>query len=265
MSLFIHPSSAQSLESALASGAQGILLAGEVGVGLCTIATTKTTPIMVVRPELLTRASTTAQIGVERIRSLYTITQGKSQYIQSVIIDDADKLTPSAQNSFLKLLEEPPKNVRFILTSHAPDALLPTVRSRLQTITILPVSHEVTSAMTKTEKLPLKRRQLEFIASGLPAEMTRLMVDEQYFRTVSARVSLARQIIETSPYKRLVLLANEKLDRTAALLLLQTIVRLLMRTPTKQAISWIHPLLESMAAIDKNGNVRLHLTRAMVY
>ena len=44
---------------------------------------------------------------------------------------DADNFTISAQNAFLKLLEEPPANVYFILTLESSASLLPTVLSRV--------------------------------------------------------------------------------------------------------------------------------------
>lgn len=46
------------------------------------------------------------------------------------ILPEADAMNLSAQNAFLKLLEEPPANVSFLLCAANPEALLPTVRSR---------------------------------------------------------------------------------------------------------------------------------------
>lgn len=47
-----------------------------------------------------------------------------------VIIDTIDALESSAANALLKILEEPPPNTIFLLVSHAPGRLLPTIRSR---------------------------------------------------------------------------------------------------------------------------------------
>ncbi len=41
-----------------------------------------------------------------------------------------------AQNALLKLLEEPPRNIRFFILSRSKNALLPTVRSRMQIETL---------------------------------------------------------------------------------------------------------------------------------
>ena len=47
-----------------------------------------------------------------------------------VIIDEADRLVPPAQNALLKTLEEPPASSQFVLVTSRPDTLRDTVRSR---------------------------------------------------------------------------------------------------------------------------------------
>lgn len=53
-----------------------------------------------------------------------------------VWIEEANLLTVPAQNALLKLVEEPPENTSFYLTCNSALALLPTIRSRCQTISI---------------------------------------------------------------------------------------------------------------------------------
>ncbi|MCK4593078.1 DNA polymerase III subunit delta', partial [bacterium] len=48
------------------------------------------------------------------------------------LIPRAERLTPEAQNALLKTLEAPPAGAVLLLTSDAPDALLPTITSRCQ-------------------------------------------------------------------------------------------------------------------------------------
>jgi DNA polymerase-3 subunit delta' len=55
------------------------------------------------------------------------ISESQTKYI----IIAASEFTTVAQNSLLKLLEEPPKNIEFIVISPTKSNLLPTVRSRL--------------------------------------------------------------------------------------------------------------------------------------
>ena len=63
-----------------------------------------------------------------------------------VIVDAADELNASAANAILKLLEEPPRNVIFLLVSHQPARLLPTIRSRCRTLALRRLSPDALSA-----------------------------------------------------------------------------------------------------------------------
>ncbi len=51
-----------------------------------------------------------------------------------VLIERADTMNPQAQNALLKTLEEPPGATCFLLTAAREKALLPTIRSRTQTL-----------------------------------------------------------------------------------------------------------------------------------
>ena len=53
-----------------------------------------------------------------------------------VLLHHAHKMTPIVQNKLLKVLEEPPQNVHFVLGAANPDALLITVRSRVVSLPI---------------------------------------------------------------------------------------------------------------------------------
>lgn len=50
------------------------------------------------------------------------------------VLHEAERMNPAAQNKFLKTLEEPPGQSLFILTTEFPRQLLPTVRSRCQSV-----------------------------------------------------------------------------------------------------------------------------------
>ena len=63
------------------------------------------------------------------------------------LLQDAHKMNPSAQNAFLKVLEEGPLYAVFLLLTPTPAALLPTIRSRCETVLVdvetAPVSEEL--------------------------------------------------------------------------------------------------------------------------
>ena len=75
----------------------------------------------------LARSITVAQVrGLSR---LFSTTSSLSPW-RAVLIDSVDDLEPAGANALLKSLEEPPPHSLFLLVSHAPERLLPTIRSR---------------------------------------------------------------------------------------------------------------------------------------
>ena len=71
-------------------------------------------------------------ISVDQVRSLQPLfaTTPSLSPARVVLIDAVDELERSAANALLKNLEEPPAGTTFLLVSHAPGRLLPTIRSR---------------------------------------------------------------------------------------------------------------------------------------
>jgi DNA polymerase-3 subunit delta' len=57
-----------------------------------------------------------------------------------VIVDTADDFNRNAANAVLKILEEPPQRSMFIVLSHAPGRLLPTIRSRCLPLALRPLA-----------------------------------------------------------------------------------------------------------------------------
>lgn len=56
------------------------------------------------------------------------------------IVDSAEDLTISSANALLKMIEEPPPRSLFLIVSHAPQRLLPTIRSRCRRLLLRPLS-----------------------------------------------------------------------------------------------------------------------------
>jgi DNA polymerase-3 subunit delta' len=67
-----------------------------------------------------------------------------------VIVDSADDLNRNAGNALLKILEEPRPNTVILLLSHAPQALLPTIRSRCRKLALQPLPGEQIAAELAT-------------------------------------------------------------------------------------------------------------------
>lgn len=83
------------------------------------------------------------------------------------IIEDAELLTLPAANSLLKILEEPPTRLVFILLSGRPWALPPTVLSRCASFMLKPLQpREVAALLESLGNIPPRKKELIIALSG---------------------------------------------------------------------------------------------------
>src|SRR4029450_8090880 len=92
-------------------------------------------------------------IRVEDVRAaialaLTTASRGRGK---TIVIHPAERMNAIAANAFLKTLEEPAGDARFLLCTAAPDALAPTIRSRCQAIALDLPSTEVAVAWLRSQ------------------------------------------------------------------------------------------------------------------
>lgn len=91
---------------------------------------------------------------------------------QVFVIGDAETLvpqeaSPEAANALLKLLEEPPRDTRFILTSSAPGSLLDTIRSRTVPLLVKPLpEQEVIDFLIRADVDPEQARVAARLSGG---------------------------------------------------------------------------------------------------
>jgi len=80
------------------------------------------------------------KIKIEQIREIADEATGRPYEARCRvwILDgvEASGLVPAAANAFLKTLEEPPEHVRLLLLAENPGAVLPTIRSRCQQLSL---------------------------------------------------------------------------------------------------------------------------------
>ncbi|MBB4154041.1 DNA polymerase-3 subunit delta' [Sphingomonas jinjuensis] len=91
-----------------------------------------------------------------------------------VVIDAADDLERGGANALLKSLEEPPSGTMFLLVSHAPARLLPTIRSRCRLLRFAALADGEVRAVLR-EQLPNEDdlEPLVAIADGSPGRALR--------------------------------------------------------------------------------------------
>ena len=83
------------------------------------------------------------------------------------IVDDADRMNDQAANALLKTLEEPAITTYIFLITSRPDSLLPTIRSRCQTLRFAPVSAQ------EIEEYLISDRALQHHDAALAARLAR--------------------------------------------------------------------------------------------
>lgn len=78
------------------------------------------------------------------------------------VVSEAEKLNASSQNALLKVLEEPPEYCTIILLCTRVEKLLPTTKSRCQTIRLGPIAEE--KIMEKVKEMGIGEKQAQYWA-----------------------------------------------------------------------------------------------------
>lgn len=275
MSLVLHPTSDALLTKVTARLPHALLLSADEGVGLGTIARevahAHSTHAIIVLPEKDDKIDLEkGSITVESIRRLYSQARTKQAGERVIVVDYAERMSHQAQNAFLKLLEEPAEGTSFILASHEPSRLLPTIRSRVQHVELRRITDEQSNTLLDSLGIQdaTKRSQLLFMASGLPAELIRLHQNDEYF---AHRVSImrdARTFLQGSAYDKLLLALAYKDDRPKALLMIKDCIKIIEHSlksqPQAKLIKQLSRLTGTYDAIEANGNIRLQLLMLVV-
>lgn len=106
-------------------------------------------------------------ISVDQVRSLgdlFDLTPALSPW-RVVVIDSIDDLEKSAANALLKMLEEPPANCLFLLVTHAPGRLLPTIRSRCRRLDFQSLTHDAMASIL-AQHIDLKAGERERVIAA---------------------------------------------------------------------------------------------------
>lgn len=251
---------------------QSLLITGSPGLGLTTIAEymaeaqgAKPTIILPEKDERIDLDK--GMISIDIMRRLYDETRTKNTKKNIIIIDYAERMTHQAQNSFLKLLEEPNDNTYFILVANTTGKLLPTILSRVKKIEIKPITDKQTNELLDNLGVNdnTKRAQITFMANGLPAEITLMANDEDYFTKQSSIVRDARELLRGSKYQKLLIAHKYKDDRQAVLKLLTVASKILkmsiQENPSQDMIERLNDILNTYERIVSNGNIRLNLAK----
>ncbi len=108
--------------------------------------------------------------GINEIREL----REKVKYLPNIlrkkvyIIDEVHMLTTEAFNALLKVLEEPPEHVIFIMATTEPNKVIPTIISRCQRFNFLPIPmdkiKERLQKIAKSEKITISDSAMNLVS-----------------------------------------------------------------------------------------------------
>lgn len=264
--LYIHHQLERPLSVFTKELPHALLISGSEGVGLHTIAHSIATQSGKIVTEILPDEKGT--ISIEVIRELYAQTRSKQQ-ARVIIIDDADAMTHAAQNALLKLLEEPGESISFILTSHKPSALLRTIRSRVQEVSIPFITQEDTNTLVQELGVhdASTKSQILFMASGRPAEITRLVSNEEYFNEQKEIVRDAKQYLQGGAYEKIIVIQKYSTDRYKSQQLIKAATAIvefsLKSRPQDNLLDQLTTLTHTHEKIQENRHVKTQLLKSV--
>lgn len=134
--VFVGPEGVGRTLAALALAAS--LNCPEGGCGACDICARI---LRRVHPDIHVIAPEGAQLLVDQVREvLHSAARSPLEgRVKTFIFEDAHRMNPAAANALLKMLEEPPGDVLFVLITASPEDLLPTVVSRSRRVDFSPL------------------------------------------------------------------------------------------------------------------------------
>ena len=109
-----------------------------------------------------------SSIRIDQIRAVKEFVFKKPALSEKkvVIIDSADSMTKESANALLKVLEEPPLDTHFILTTSSKEAILPTILSRTHTLGFPPLEEDTFYRILGMEDKDLYIRSLGSITAA---------------------------------------------------------------------------------------------------
>lgn len=128
------------------------------------------------------------------------------------IIEDADRLNEQSSNALLKTLEEPPPTTHLLLVTSRPDALLPTIRSRCQTLRFEPLAAPVIEEHLARMQKKTPARDAQLRARAAQGSIGRaLSLDLESYRAQREMMLGVLVALTTEPDRARILRASEEL------------------------------------------------------
>lgn len=162
-------------------------------------------------PDLLIVESQEKSISIEQIRQLINFFSLKPilASLKIAIIDEAEKLTVEAQNSLLKILEEPYFNNLIILITAYPQKLLPTIKSRLLNLRFIRAKNEEIREFL-IEKMKIKQEKAQLIAENANGKIGEAikMLDDAYWQEKQEAKKKLKELVKGNDFDKLMIISG---------------------------------------------------------
>lgn len=276
----LHTKTKQNFERLTANLPHALVIEGPSGTGVRTVAEllarSMASPILVIEPKKMVNSQPVVDmkegnIIIDDIRLLYEQTRSKQPGNQVYVLDTGERsMTISAQNAFLKLLEEPRHGLYFIIATHQYDQLLPTIVSRSQRLPLLSISTEQTLQLIESLRIEdaTKKARLAFVGRGLPALIKRLADDTKLYESRVAIMGDAKSMIGGSGFEKAGVIHRYRDNRADAVTLLDDMNHqlsvIVKSNPDPSYVALIARNLETRNKVLAGGNIRLQLLNGVL-
>jgi hypothetical protein len=280
--LLINPITVQLLERYVQNPSHATLITGPSGNGINSITEHLARHLLgipydrtlVNEPHVRILEPNDGTIAVETIRGLRAFfllkVPGKSKVARVVVIKDADCLSIEAQNSLLKLLEEPPEGSVLLLSSSDPKRLLLTIQSRLSVLLLIaPGKEQIIEWFTQQKYSKVEIERAFLMAKGAPERIASILSGEG-----GEGFLIARSVLSGKTFERLLQVDTLSKDKLAAQSFVTSLAQIASASLERAASQnperveqWQNILAASLTAsnaLERNGNAKLVLTDLML-
>ncbi len=282
MSPLFHPTTAAAVESAIAHQTHALLIVAPVGAGKSTVATYIAkrhlgieTDEQLANQPYFRRLGETGNITVESIRDVKQFlslkTTGHRDIRRVVVIEHADTMNDESQNALLKSLEEPPLDTVLILNVSDIHGLRATIRSRAQTIQVVPPPRAVLDEYFSAQNYKPADIEKAYRISGGLVGLMQAMLHEDTEHSFVIQIEQAKQLLGATTFERLGRVDELAKQKTEIPLLIAALKRICSSALEQAALKnqevavtrWyitLRTVSQTEAQLPHNPNMKLLLT-----
>lgn len=199
-------------------------------------------------------------LKIEDVREISRrVSQSTSTGYRIIIIEHIERMTVEASNGFLKTLEEPSEHTVFLMTTDSFESLLPTITSRAQTVSVLPLRPE--ELRTYMDQVAPERPQdVDTLAYGRP-EIARILVGDEALLERYRRLSThCRTLTQQVPMEQKVGVIEDVLKDKEDVLLFLELYSYHLRETVLECVRSGQPAPSRLRSqLEQIGNVRLQI------